>query len=334
MIPCSSQFVQGQSWQQQLQNAFQDVQSLLDYLDIPLTADIDTEALEFKLRVPVAFADKMQRGCRRDPLLLQVLPLQQEHVKVDGFSHDPLGEDAANASPGLLHKYHGRALVMFTGSCAINCRYCFRRHFPYQDNQLTASRREEIITYVASDPSITEIILSGGDPLLARDHALQRFFADLAELKQIKRLRIHSRIPIVLPARITSEFLQIVEQTPWQTLLVVHCNHMQEIGADVAQALSACKQHFHAVYNQAVLLRGINDNAQTLVALSEALFALGVQPYYLHLLDKVAGSAHFLVEDVQAQALMREVAMQLPGYLVPKLVREVAGQPAKQIVAY
>ena len=334
MIPCSSQFVQGQSWQQQLQNAFQDVQSLLSYLDIPLSADIDAQAAQFKLRVPVAFADKMQRGCRHDPLLQQVLPLQLENEPVSGFSADPLDEDAANASPGLLHKYQGRALVMFSGSCAINCRYCFRRHFPYQDNQLTTSRRDEIMTYIASDPSINEIILSGGDPLLARDKALQRFFDDLATLKQIKRLRIHSRIPIVLPARITTEFLTLMQSYAWQTILVVHCNHAQELGADVAQALQACRQHFHALYNQAVLLQGINDDTQTLVALSEALFALGVQPYYLHLLDKVAGSAHFLVDDAKAQQLLREVAKQLPGYLVPKLVREVAGQPAKQIVAY
>jgi EF-P beta-lysylation protein EpmB len=271
----------------------------------------------------------MQKGNWYDPILRQVLPLGAETMSVPGYATDPLQEKTYNPVPGLLHKYHGRVLLTLTGVCGINCRYCFRRHFPYADNNPGQQGWHQALDYIKADPSIIEVILSGGDPLIVSDHLLREFGKKLQSITQLKRLRIHSRMPIALPERITPEFIQWCADSPLNVILVTHCNHPQELNADITRAMQALKQAGVTVLNQTVLLKGVNDNAETLIALSEALFSANILPYYLHLLDKVQGAAHFDVERKLASALHWQITQQLPGFLVPKLVCEQPGAPAK-----
>lgn len=321
------------TWQQELIQAVTDPFELCRLLELDLThLGISTQAIaQFSLKVPRGFVARMQKGNPADPLLRQVLPVLAEESQVAGYTQDPLQEAEANPVPGLLHKYHGRILLTLTGSCAINCRYCFRRHFPYAENNPSQQEWAKIFTYLTNDASITEVILSGGDPLLLNDRTLTAFTNQLALIPHVKRLRIHSRIPIVLPERITDEFLHWLTTLAQTPVLVLHCNHPQEINDQVVAVLQLLKQKGILLLNQSVLLKGINDDVATLVALSEALFNAGVQPYYLHLLDKVQGAAHFDLELANAEKLHRELAGCLPGYLVPKLAREEAGELAKVV---
>jgi L-lysine 2,3-aminomutase len=283
----------------------------------------------FPLRVPRGFVARMQRGDPDDPLLRQVLPLGLEEIEQLDFKQDPLHEQAANPIPGLLHKYQGRVLILLTGACAVNCRYCFRRHFPYQANIPGGETWQAILNYIATDTTIYEVIFSGGDPLLANDSYLAKCIHDLAAIAHLKILRIHSRLPIVLPQRVTTDLVQVLTATALQPVMVVHCNHAHELDDSVAVAMQQLRQQHITVLNQSVLLKGVNDSLAALVNLSLRLFVLGILPYYLHALDKVQGAAHFAVEESQAKVLITKVREQLPGYLVPTLVYEQAGARSK-----
>lgn len=277
---------------------------------------------DFPLRAPHAYVSRIERGNPEDPLLLQVLPLPQELEVHPGYTEDPLEESDSNPCPGLIHKYHGRVLLILSSSCAIHCRYCFRRHFPYQANTPSKKDWQQALTYIHGDTSITEVIYSGGDPLASNDRQLQWLTEQIASIPHVKRLRIHSRLPIVIPDRITPQLLQWLTATRLQTSMVVHCNHPNEIDAAVGNALYQLKIAGVTLLNQTVLLNGINNCSNTLTTLSDKLFSHGVLPYYLHLLDKVAGAAHFDVSDTEAIALHNQLMNQLPGYLTPRLVRE------------
>ncbi|MDO9169201.1 MAG: EF-P beta-lysylation protein EpmB [Methylobacter sp.] len=319
------------NWQQQLAEAFNNIEDLCRYLQLsPDDLPVSVAATEnFALRVPLSFAACMEKGNPHDPLLRQVLPIKEELFAYPGFNHDPVGDLAAATQTGVLHKYHGRVLFINTGSCAINCRYCFRRNFPYADLQLSKQKEEAAVQYIQADDSISEVILSGGDPLLLSDARLSRLIQQLNAIKHLKRIRIHSRLPIVLPARITGEFLNTLTESPKQIVIVVHCNHANEISDRVIAACNLLKTSGITVFNQSVLLKGINDNAEVLCELSERLFSHGIIPYYLHLLDKATGTGHFEVSEQQALILIRQIQATLPGYLVPKLVKEQAGAASK-----
>lgn len=322
------------SWQQQLQQAFNNINDLCHYLNLnPTELNLsETASQQFALRVPLSFAECMEKGNALDPLLRQVLPINDELQQHAGFSLDPVGDLAAAVQTGVLHKYQGRVLLINTGSCAIHCRYCFRRNFPYADLQLTKQQQDHALKTIADNQDIHEVIFSGGDPLLLNDERLAYFMAQLNHIHHVKRIRIHSRVPIVLPARITNECLNTLNLSHKNIVLVVHCNHANELNARVYAACLALKQHGITLLNQSVLLKGVNDDANTLCELSEKLFAYGILPYYLHLLDKATGTAHFEVHKTQAIQLMQQLQNQLSGYLVPKLVQEIAGAKAKQNV--
>ena len=322
------------NWQQQLAAAFSNIDDLCRYLHLSLNdLPVSVAAAEsFPLRVPLSFAACMQKGNPHDPLLRQVMPVKDELLVFPGFSNDPVGDLPAATLTGVLHKYHGRVLFINTGSCAINCRYCFRRNFPYADLQLSKQAENDGIRYIEENPDITEVILSGGDPLLLSDARLAKLLQQLSAIQHLKRIRIHSRLPIVLPARITDEFINILTQSAKQIVLVVHCNHANEINPRVIAACERLRNKGITLFNQSVLLQGVNDNAAALCELSEQLFSHGVIPYYLHLLDKATGTGHFDVSEAAAIALIKQVQSALPGYLVPKLVKEQAGAMSKQSI--
>src|SRR5690348_16659784 len=284
----------------------------------------------FALRVPRGFVARMQRGDPRDPLLLQVLPQLAELDQMPGFSADAVGDLAAREAQGVLHKYHGRALLIASGSCAVNCRYCFRRHFPYGEEIAAAGQWRQALAHLEADPSISELILSGGDPLALATSKLEDLTRGLARLAHVTRLRIHTRLPVVLPERIDAPFLAWLEALPLQKVVVLHANHANEFDPTVDAACAALRRAGATLLNQSVLLRGINDDTGALSALSERAFAAGVLPYYLHQLDRVQGAAHFEVDDARARALVEGMRQRLPGYLVPRLVREIAGDASKR----
>jgi EF-P beta-lysylation protein EpmB len=274
----------------------------------------------------------MQRGDPHDPLLLQVLPQAAELLATPGFSRDPLGEADANRHSGLLHKYEGRVLLIATQSCAIHCRYCFRRHFPYSDNRPGRAQWQETFDYIAADATITEVILSGGDPLAVSNTYLQWLLDNLLQIPHLERLRIHTRLPIMLPARIDNPLLQMLGKRRQQIVMVVHANHANEFDAEVDAACARLRAEGVHLLNQTVLLRGINDSVEVLAALSERLLAAGVLPYYVHMPDKVEGTAHFYMSEADALPLLQALHARLPGYLVPRLVREEAGKPGKTLL--
>lgn len=319
-----------EQWQTLLKEVITDPAELLNQLE--LNADLLPAALRaaklFPLRVPRGFVARMQKGNPADPLLQQVLPFACEEITVPGYSHDPLQEKAVNPLPGLLHKYHGRVLLTLTGACAIHCRYCFRRHFPYQENT-PAKVWQDILAYIAADSSIYEVILSGGDPLVATDHYLAKVVQDLASISHLKLLRVHTRLPVVLPERITPDFVNCLSDIPLQVVMVIHSNHANELDDSVKIGIDCLLQKKITVLNQAVLLKGVNDTVAVLQDLSWRLFACGILPYYLHCLDKVQGAAHFAVDEQQAKRLISDLREQLPGFLVPKLVYEQAGAKSK-----
>lgn len=317
------------NWQHILAESYTRPQDLAKDLQLPQT-DFAAHTL-FKTRVPKPFAEKIEKGNPNDPLLLQVLPQPQEFAANEHFIADPLAEKQFNPVSGVLHKYRSRVLITLRGACAINCRYCFRRHFDYADNRIDDKQLAAIIDYIHSQPSVNEVILSGGDPLMAKDTYLATLVQQLAAIPQLKRLRIHSRLPVVIPERITHELVDILAANRLAVVFVTHCNHANEIDEHFKQHIQRLAHANITVLNQSVLLRGVNDNVDSLVALSEQLFASGILPYYLFLPDKVAGTAHFDVELNTAKQLIKTVAAELPGYLVPKLAREVPGQFSKDI---
>ncbi len=319
------------SWNQVLAGATKDVTSLLNQLEIPLSelSQRQQACLDFPLLVPQPFIDKMEKGNANDPLLLQVLPQSSELDQVEGFINDPLAEKHSNLQKGLIHKYHGRVLVLLSTGCAVNCRYCFRRHFPYQENRIGKNDWQGILDYVAQDNSIEELILSGGDPLMLNDQQLERFIKQAEAIPHLQRLRIHTRLPVVIPQRITDKLIEILQSTRFDCAIVLHINHASEIDERLRGALSPLTSAGIILLNQAVLLRGVNDTVKDQVELSKALFKARILPYYLHLLDKVKGAHHFEVDEKTAQDLHQQLLLRLSGYLVPKLVREEPGKGSK-----
>ncbi|NMH60371.1 EF-P beta-lysylation protein EpmB [Alteromonas ponticola] len=318
------------NWQKELADSFTDPVQLLHYLNLPVddfTHHIEARRL-FPMRVPQHFASLMRQSDPDDPLLNQVFPLAAEFTQAKGFSSDPLLEHDT-AGQGVLHKYKSRVLLIVRGGCAVNCRYCFRRHFPYSDNAINKQEFEQVLTYIKQNNEINEVIFSGGDPLMAKDLQLAWMAEQIANISHIKRLRLHTRLPVVIPNRLNNEFFDWFARLPLQKILVIHANHKNEISQDLKQNLRRLRQAGVTLLNQAVLLKGINDSADSLELLHEALFDAGVLPYYLHVLDKVQGAAHFEVSDDKARHIMAELIKRQPGFLVPKLVREIGGQPGK-----
>ncbi len=319
-----------QNWLKEMANAVSDPQKLLQQLDIEpsaWTSGFSAREL-FAQRVPQSFIDRMEKGNANDPLLRQVLPVSAEFDEVEGFSTDPL-EEQENDIPGLLHKYKNRVLMIVKGGCAINCRYCFRRHFPYADNKGGKNVWREAVTYLQTHPEIDEVILSGGDPLMAKDHELEWLIEAIESVPHIKRLRIHTRLPVVIPSRVTLALTHMLSRTRLNVVMVTHINHANEIDDSLKTAMALLKQAGVTLLNQGVLLRGVNDSIDALKNLSNALFDAGILPYYLHVLDKVKGAAHFLVNDDEAKVLMSGLIKEVSGYLVPRLTREIGGRDSK-----
>src|SRR5690606_14142092 len=331
--PVEGESLQNQrpSWQEELSRAIRQPQELLDALHLPadLLDGMNQADQLSSLRVPYPCLSRIEPGNPQDPLLLQVLPSLQETRQVPGYLTDPLQEQQANPYPGVLHKYHGRVLLIVSGACAINCRYCFRRQYPYDENSLGTQEWEQALAYLAQDTSIDEVILSGGDPLAVNDKRLLWLISRLEAIPHLTRQRIHTRLPVVIPQRITPELLDGLQQSRLQKVMVIHVNHAQELDTEVRQALQKVRATGVTLLNQAVLLRKVNDDIDTLAKLSKQLFSAGVLPYYLHLLDPVQGAAHFDVPHTEAVALVKGLLKLLPGYLVPKLVREDPGHSSK-----
>jgi len=324
------------AWQTELAAAYTRPAELLAALGIdPDHPALDAGRLrDFPIRVPRSFVTRMRPGDAGDPLFLQVWPQPAEGIEVPGYGIDAVGDLAKLKGGGLIHKYQGRALAIATGACAVNCRYCFRRHFPYGEALAARGQWRETLAQLDADHSITEVILSGGDPLALTDDKLAVFAEALEVRPWIRRLRLHTRVPVVLPSRVDAHLLAWLSASRLQKVIVLHANHGNEIDADVAAACAALRGTGAQLLNQAVLLRAVNDTTDAQAELSERLLGAGVLPYYLHVLDRVAGAAHFDVNEDQAQTIMRELAARLPGYLVPRLVREIAGQPAKTLLPW
>ncbi|WP_431312575.1 EF-P beta-lysylation protein EpmB [Psychromonas marina] len=321
------------SWQKELANAVKNPVQLLQLLAIePKTVPLSEAARKsFAMLVPMPFINKMKKGDLSDPLLLQVLPVENETRVIEGYSLDPLGEHQ-NGIQGLLHKYKSRVLLILKSGCAVNCRYCFRRHFPYQDNNLNKQQFKEILDYLKQHPEVNEVILSGGDPLMSKDDFLQYIVSELDKLPQLKRLRIHTRLPVVIPQRITEQLCLLLQRSRLKVVMVLHINHANEIDELFTSAMQKLHQAGIQLLNQSVLLKGVNDSCEALVNLSEALSQANILPYYLFLLDKVQGAQHFDLQTEKALQLIKQISAELPGYLVPKLSREIAGEKSKTLI--
>ncbi len=320
------------AWKRALASAITDPAELLRVvgLDESYLPAARRAAQLFGLMAPRSFVDLIRPGDPSDPLLRQVLPVSEELLDGAGYDTDPVGDRDAEVRPGVLRKYHGRVLLVASGGCAINCRYCFRRAFPYAGHVATADGWEDAVDAIAADPTISEVILSGGDPLLLPDSRLLGLTDALGAVPHLRRVRIHTRIPIVLPERVDEGLCRWLDGLSWPVVAVVHANHPRELGAEAIAALARLTEAGSTLLNQSVLLRGVNDDPDTLILLSEALFSAGVLPYYLHLPDRVVGTKHFSVSEDRARDLASAIAERLPGYLVPRLVREVAGEPCKR----
>lgn len=327
MIPLSDNGWQTQSWQEILANSVITVAELSKLLDVEI-ADAEVEPT-FPLFAPRPYLARIEKHNDHDPLLLQILPTKLESAEQPDFSMDPLQERSATRGIGLISKYQGRVLILASGTCAINCRFCFRRHFPYDQHKPSREGWQAIFAFIRRDDSIHEIILSGGDPLIVNDQRLAWVARQLEAIAHLKRLRIHTRLPIAIPQRVSDSLLQWLTRTSLQTVLVIHCNHPQELDDLVRQSLHRLRQAGVTLLNQSVLLKDINDDADVIVTLSEKLFEAGVLPYYLHLLDRVQGAAHFEVPEERSIEIYRQAKSRLPGYLLPRLVREIPGGDAK-----
>ncbi|WDE04546.1 EF-P beta-lysylation protein EpmB [Thalassomonas viridans] len=318
------------SWQKELANVVTDPKTLLEMLDIDpqaYLAHFQARKL-FPVRVPRPFIKRMKKGDINDPLLKQVMPLSDEFSISDGYLTDPL-EEHDTVAEGLLHKYRSRVLMIVKAGCAVNCRYCFRRHFPYSDNSPNKARWQQALDYIAEHKEISEVIFSGGDPLMASDEHLAWLVEKIQAIPHVRRLRLHSRLPVVIPSRITPDLVKVLAQTRLKTTLVFHINHTKEIDEAFVSALEPLRAARIPLFNQSVLLKGVNDNSEILCRLSEDLFDAGIQPYYLHMFDPVQGAAHFDVGEEDAVKIIKEMLAELPGFLMPKLVREIAGEASK-----
>lgn len=320
------------NWQDILAAGFASATDLLNFLELSHIESCNKSEQQFVTRVPLGFAKRMQAGNSNDPLLLQVLAKPEEQLVAREYSKDPLLERKKNPVSGLIHKYHGRVLLTVTGACAINCRFCFRRHFPYSENNPGRAGWQKAFSYIENNPEIHEVILSGGDPLLAPDSLLRYLISEISKIPHVTTLRIHTRIPVVLPERITADLLAILAGMRLHLVVVLHCNHPQELNDEVAKVCRALKSVGAHLLNQAVFLNGVNADVATLESLSNKLFAYNVLPYYLHLLDKTQGTQHFAISDEEALAIYKELQGRLSGYLLPKLVTEEPGKLSKTLV--
>ena len=333
MIPSQPQNGQrAPLWQHELRQAFSRPAELAAYLELdPALPALDLPRLrDFPLRVPRGFASRMRKADPQDPLLRQVWPSADEAIDTPGFVVDAVGDLNRARGGGIIHKYHGRVLLIATGACAVHCRYCFRRHFPYAGETAAAEGWRDAVAAIAADASIDEVILSGGDPLALATPKLAELTDALAAIPHLRRLRVHTRLPIVLPERVDAPLLAWLRTLRWPVAVVVHANHANEFDAAVDAALARLRAANATLLNQAVLLRGVNDSVDALATLSTRAWAAGVLPYYLHQLDRVAGTAHFEVPEDEARALHRALAARLSGYLVPRLVREIPGDTGKR----
>ncbi|MCY4143129.1 MAG: EF-P beta-lysylation protein EpmB [Gammaproteobacteria bacterium] len=317
-------------WKVILRKAIRDADSLREALQLKSEEVNWIDDTHFPVLVPQPYLSRIERGNPSDPLLLQVAPSVQEQVSLGDYTRDPLNEQDCEIEPGTLQKYRGRVLHIATSACPIHCRYCFRRHYPYHNARNGALN--SLLDYIRTDESIVEVILSGGDPLTLADSAIKALISKIEGVHHVKILRIHSRFSVVIPQRITEGLLRLLRDTRLRTVLVTHINHPNEIDETVRIATHALRDSNVMLLNQSVLLKNVNDSSSVLARLSQKLFDIGVSPYYLHMLDKVEGSAHFDTPEVEARELHRELQMELPGYLVPRLVREVPGSGGKTII--
>lgn len=319
------------SWNQQLAQSITEPDELLQLVQLNAEQfpQFSLQKQTFNIRTPLAYIAKMQPGNAHDPLLLQVMSQSQELIHDPAYRTDPVGDLAASKVPGLLHKYHGRVLLITTAACAVHCRYCFRRHFPYPEQQAERQQWSPALDYIRQDPSIQEVILSGGDPLVLSDQKLASLIQQLEQIPHLSRLRIHTRLPVVLPDRITPPLIKLLGQCSLNVSIVIHANHGNEITQPEQHVLRQLQAAGVTLLNQAVLLKQVNAGLEEQIDLSERLYAAGVLPYYLHLLDPVQGAAHFNVEEKQAKQLIHDMRERLPGFLVPRLVREIAGEKSK-----
>jgi EF-P beta-lysylation protein EpmB len=321
------------SWQHQMKTAIRDLAGLRKMLGLPEDSNASTAESVFSVFAPLAFVGRIERGNAADPLLLQLLPRSLEDTSPDHFSVDPLLESNAKLGTGVLKKYAHRALMIVTGACAIHCRYCFRRQFPYQDHTAIADDWKDAVDAIAVDSTIHEVILSGGDPLTVVDARLESLVDRIAEIQHVRRLRIHTRLPIMIPSRVTDALVGMLSRTRLEVVVVIHSNHAREIDGDVAEAMKRLTSAGAILLNQSVLLAGVNDDAGTLIQLSNRLLATGVLPYYLHQLDQVIGTSHFEVPVAQGIAIVEEMRTLLPGFAVPRYVQEIPGRLSKTVLA-
>lgn len=330
MTGCQAEFLsRNRDWKLVVSESFRDLGELLEYCEIDPSHAGFTGKHDFALRVTRYFASLIEKGNALDPLLLQVLPDTREFRFVDGYSEDAVGDQQAMPVPGLIHKYHGRVLLTLTGACAIHCRYCFRRHFPYTESSVDYKMNGRIMTYLSENPEVREVILSGGDPLMVSDHKLANLISNLNRIPHIRVLRFHSRLLSVLPERITVDFLETLRQFNGQVVFVSHINHPNEVSAHNQAAFRLLAKQGYPVFNQSVLLKGVNDSSEILSDLSNKLFASHIIPYYLHRLDRVQGAAHFDISMQESCRIYQQLRSGLPGYLLPALVEEVPGQSSK-----
>lgn len=319
-------------WQHDLKNSIRDIDELCHRLQLPAKLAEFEAVANFPCLVTESFLLRMTPGDVDDPLLRQILPVVAEYLEQEGFVSDPVGDLKARKTNGMLQKYHGRALLVLNGTCAIHCRYCFRREYPYAEEPKSFEEWEPTFQTIQNDSSITEVILSGGDPLMMSDDRLRKFFNRIEQIPHVQRIRIHSRLPVVLPSRVTKELLALLNSTRLQPVFVVHANHPAEIVNDCADALRMLVNAGVPTLNQAVLLREVNDDVETLIEFSERCVNLGVMPYYLHQLDRVSGAAHFEVPEEKGHELIRLMRERLPGYAVPTFVQEIPGEPSKTVL--
>jgi EF-P beta-lysylation protein EpmB len=317
-----------------MKDAVRDVDELCRLLDLPddFAPAARDASRQFRLFVPRGFLARMRPGDPADPLLRQVLPVADEMVVAPGFTVDPVRDDLAERQPGLLQKYDGRVLLITTGTCAVHCRYCFRRHFPYDEAPRSLTNWQPAIDEIVGDENVHEVILSGGDPLTLVDTTLSELIDSLVSISHLKRLRIHTRLPIVIPERVTDDLVDMLRDCRPTPVVVVHANHANELDAHVAAALARLSEAGIVLLNQAVLLAGVNDSVEAQVALAERLIDLRIVPYYLHQLDRVTGASHFEVPIETGQQIIRALRERLPGYMVPRYVAEVPGVGSKTII--
>lgn len=325
---------QAKSWQEELSQLITDPKTLFDMLELPesMLESAHQAHKAFPIRTTFSYAQNITKGDIHDPLLRQILPIGEEMELVEGYSNDPVGEEQTTVAPGVVHKYQGRVLLIGATQCAINCRYCFRRAFDYSTNNPSREQWKLSLQYIEKDPSIEEVILSGGDPLAQSDAQISWLISQLDQIPHLQRLRIHTRLPVVLPSRITESFCRILSDSRLEKVMVIHCNHHRELSNQVSESLENLVERGVTLLNQSVLLKGVNDNTDTLKKLSKELFRYRVLPYYLHLLDKVHGAAHFSVSTKAATEIYQNLIAELPGYLVPKLVQEIAGEKSKTLI--